>query len=199
MKKTSSPNEQGIAFGGTEIRYLDTGAGNAVLVLQTAGRSGVVDRLTHQFRVIALEIRDPGEPHNLAGIIGQAADKSGVTRYCLIAESKLTPIAIAHAIDFGERIEGLVLIAPTASALDDFRLEEIKAPTLVLFGTGDEIGCKSGRIYARRIENCFFTLVYDAGMDVAADRPDALHAVVRDFLEYREKFVVGHESSAINP
>src|SRR5262249_18808570 len=127
----------------------------------------------------------------------------GITKYCLIAESELAAIAIAHAIAFGDLVEALILLAPScpSSGADiDLPLEELNAPTLVFFGTRDQVvKPETERIYARRVPKCFYTLVYDAGHDIGADRPQALLAVVRDFLEHREKFLVPHGSSVINP
>jgi len=146
---------------------------------------------------------------DVAKAAAETGERLGLTRYCLIGEAELAAAAIAHAIDFAERVEALILVAPapsltasgetSAGAGADLRLEDIQTPTLVLFGTRDEMGCKAGRSYARRIASCFYTLVYDSGPDIAGDRPQALYAVVRDFLEHRERFVLGQESSALNP
>jgi pimeloyl-ACP methyl ester carboxylesterase len=195
--------------GSSEIRYLDMGSGNPVLVLQATLENALVDQLSRHFRVIAFDLCGPRDPVDVAKAVAETADRLAVTSYCLIGESELAASAVAHAIDFSERVEALILVAPTTSptvagdtsqgAAADLRLEEIHAPTLALFGTRDEMGCESGRAYARRIANCFYTLVYDSGHDIARDRPQALCAVVSDFLEHREKFVLGHESSVINP
>jgi hypothetical protein len=42
-------------------------------------------------------------------------------------------------------------------------------------------------------------LVYDAGHVIEAERPEALFAAVRDFLEHRETFVVSRKNTVINP
>lgn len=80
------------------------------------------------------------------------------------------------------------------------RLVDIKAATLVLFGTRDGvIPPEMGRSYVERIPNCYYALVYDAGHVIEAERPEALFAAVRDFLEHRETFVVSRKSTVINP
>ena len=55
------------------------------------------------------------------------------------------------------------------------------------------------RVYRARIPNCNISLVYDAGHLIEAERPDALINVVSDFVERRETFIVGRESTVINP
>jgi hypothetical protein len=41
--------------------------------------------------------------------------------------------------------------------------------------------------------------VYDAGHVIEAERPEALFAAVRDFLDQRETFIVSRKSTIINP
>jgi hypothetical protein len=47
--------------------------------------------------------------------------------------------------------------------------------------------------------NCHYVLVYDAGHEVGADRPEAFASLVSDFLVRREAFIVNQRSSLINP
>jgi pimeloyl-ACP methyl ester carboxylesterase len=177
--------------------------GKTVVVLQGSRKNAIVDQLSHHFRVVALEVHAARDLARVTEAFAEAVERYSIRKFCLVAESDLAPAAIAQAIASGDALEALILIAPQAmgtnGAAEDLPLEEIKAPTLVLFGTRDELVTpESGRIYARRIPNCFYTLVYDAGHDIASDRPQALHGLVRDFLEHREEFVFPHESSVIS-
>jgi pimeloyl-ACP methyl ester carboxylesterase len=177
--------------------------GKTVVVLQGSSKNALVDQLSHQFRVVALEVQDARDLASVTKTFAEAVERHSIRTFCLVAESDVAPAAIAQAIAAGDALEALILIAPQAmgtnGAAKDLPLEEIKAPTLVLVGTRDElVAPESGRIYARRIPNCFYTLVYDSGHDIDIDRPQALHGLVRDFLEYREKFVFPHESSVIS-
>ena len=84
-------------------------------------------------------------------------------------------------------------------ALED-RLGEIQVPVVVLFGTEDKmIPPTMGPSYVQRIPNCHFVLVYDAGHEIGADRPEAFTSVVADFLQRHERFVVGRDTTVINP
>jgi pimeloyl-ACP methyl ester carboxylesterase len=198
----NSYHEQVISVGGNELRYTDTGLGSAVLLLQQVPNRSVADQLAVKFRVIDVKVRE-GKVSQVAQALSSLRAQLGVSKHFLIAESDLASAALTHAIESGDSVEALVLIAPMAGVSNgaaDLTLEEIKAPTLVLYGTRDQVVTpETGRIFARRIAKCFYTLVYDAGHDIAADRPQALCAVVGDFLEHREKFVVRHEPSVINP
>jgi pimeloyl-ACP methyl ester carboxylesterase len=177
--------------------------GKTVVVLQGSRKNAIVDQLSPQFRVVALEVQAARDLASVSEAFAEAIKRHGISTFCLVAESDVAPAAIAQAVAAGDALEALILIAPLATgpngAAKDLPLEEIKSPTLVLFGTRDELAApESGRIYARRIPNCFYTLVYDSGHDIDIDRPQALHGLVRDFLEHREKFVFPHESSAVN-
>src|SRR5262249_34883736 len=119
-------------------------------------------RLSESFRVVTLEVRDFHNRQRLAEALSRVTVELGITKYCLIAESELAAIAIARAIAFGDLVEALILLAPScpSSGADiDLPLEELNAPTLVLFGTRDQVvKPETGRIYARRIPKCFYTL-----------------------------------------
>jgi pimeloyl-ACP methyl ester carboxylesterase len=79
-------------------------------------------------------------------------------------------------------------------------LERIDVPTLVIFGTRDRvIPPQMGRVYREKMPNCHYVLVYDAGHEVGADRPEAFASLVADFLARREAFIVNQRSSLINP
>ena len=80
------------------------------------------------------------------------------------------------------------------------RLPELAVPTLVLFGTEDRvIPPEMGRVYREKVPSCSYLLVYDAGHEVAADRPEAFAAVVADFLTHREQFIVSQASGLKYP
>jgi pimeloyl-ACP methyl ester carboxylesterase len=198
----NSRSQYPIAGDGNAPRFSDAGSGNAVLVLHSASRA-LKDRLAENFRVITLETGDSREPQSIAQSLRRTAEQLAIAKYSLIAGSEFAEAAMAHTIDSADSVESLILIAPkdaSNGASIDLHLEQCKAPTLVLFGTRDQVvASEAGRAYARRIPKSFYTLVYDAGHDIGADRPQALHAVVRDFLEHGEKFVIAYESSVINP
>ena len=137
-------------------------------------------------------------------LVRETADKLALAKYSLMSASEFAPAAIAHAIESGDAIQALILLAPSDAGTNGSPTalppEQIKAPTLVLVGTRDEDAVlETCRNYARRIPNCYYTLVYDAGRDIAADRPQALCSLVSDFLERRERFALPRESSTINP
>ncbi|HEX8966577.1 MAG TPA: alpha/beta hydrolase [Chloroflexota bacterium] len=80
------------------------------------------------------------------------------------------------------------------------RLAGIGVPTLVVFGTLDSmIPPEMGRVYRAKMPHCHFVLLYDAGHEAAADRPEAFSSLVADFLERREAFIVTRKSSLLNP
>ena len=80
------------------------------------------------------------------------------------------------------------------------RLLEIPCATLVVFGSKDLlVSAETTGSYRANIPTCNVSLVYDAGHLVAAERPEALINAVSDYVENRETFIVGRQSSVINP
>ena len=91
---------------------------------------------------------------------------------------------------------------PIASGNDDAAalLPQLQCPTLAIFGQEDRIvPPDTARLWRELAPNCNIGFVYDAGHAVGIDRPDALIAVVSDFVRRRETFIVENRSSVINP
>lgn len=80
------------------------------------------------------------------------------------------------------------------------RLRDLATPTLVLFGTLDQvIPPEMGRLYKELMPNCHLVFVYDAGHAIGAERPEAFAEVVSDFIERREAFVISRTETVIHP
>ena len=80
------------------------------------------------------------------------------------------------------------------------RMRELPTPTLVLFGALDRVmPPEMGRHYKTLLPNCHLVFVYDAGHEIDTDRPEAFAAVVEDFLERHEAFLISRTETVINP
>jgi pimeloyl-ACP methyl ester carboxylesterase len=208
------------------IKYREGGRGKTVIILHGGDLvqpSPLEKLLSAEFRVLALMISNADRraaeqssdwarmlPHALA----HAAGVGGSERLALVSTDANAPLALRLTLEQSERIDALVLIAPQPifpelrgpsswSGHDSVlanRLAEIKAPTLLLLGTEDEvISQQTGRIYAERLPNCYYVLVYDAGHSIETERPQTLLVTIRDFLEHRETFVVNRASTVLDP
>jgi pimeloyl-ACP methyl ester carboxylesterase len=79
-------------------------------------------------------------------------------------------------------------------------LAALTLPVLVVFGTKDQVVPPAmGRIYRELMPTSHFVLLYDAGHEADADRPEAFADLVTDFLERREGFLVNQESGLYHP
>jgi pimeloyl-ACP methyl ester carboxylesterase len=80
------------------------------------------------------------------------------------------------------------------------RLPALSIPTLVLFGTVDQvIPPDMGHFYKELLPNCNLVFVYDAGHAISSDRPEAFVEAVADFIERREAFVISRTDTVIHP
>jgi len=209
--------EHFVQVDGLRIRYLEAGQGGPVVVLHSAEgltQSPLHTLLARHFRVIAVEI--PGFEQSskdaqlakrraAAHTLTRAIVSLGLEHYVLVSTSTDTPLALWQVITAPAGVDALVLISPAANSFTHdpelaHRLEEIQAPTLILIGTNDTtILPETGRLYVERMPNCYYTLVYDADHTIAVERPEALLAAVRDFVERHGAFIVERNSTAINP
>jgi pimeloyl-ACP methyl ester carboxylesterase len=80
------------------------------------------------------------------------------------------------------------------------RMRDLAVPTLVLFGTADQvIPPEMGHFYKELLPNCSLVFVYDAGHAISTDRPEAFAEVVADFVERHEAFVISRSPTVIHP
>lgn len=91
------------------------------------------------------------------------------------------------------------LAAPTREELEA-RMASFQPPVLVVWGTEDRvIPSEMGRVYVEKLPSAFFFLLYDAGHEADADRPEAFSELVTEFLEGRAEFVVNRRSGVVHP
>ncbi len=215
-----------VRLDGSQVRYLEAGHGEPVVVLARGDDPSSLplsNMLAEHFHVFVFDISHlapsasnqlPILSRDLARTLARAADAAGLKRYALVSTSADVAIALWQAIDVPQQIDALVLISPAlvlseqSDAGNDLftdpelvgRLSELQAPVLLLVGTEDQaIPRETGRTYVERIPHCYYVLVYDAGREIEAQRPDALFAVVHDFLKRRETFIVKRPGTAVNP
>ena len=202
--------ERSIQVDGTPLRYLEAGQGSPVVILAGELRlSAFASLLAQQFRVVVLELpaSTDQEQEAVASRLNRAAAALGLGHYVVIGSDNAAALALWQAVDAPDHIDGLALISPmvllpeaTAKSALTGRLGEVRTPTLVLFGTNDPaIPPETGRLYVERLPECYYALSYDAGHDIAGDRPEALSEAVSDFVERRGTFIVERNSTALHP
>lgn len=92
------------------------------------------------------------------------------------------------------------VMGPARDQALESRMPGLNVPVLVVFGTMDRmIPPEMGRLYCEKLPNCHLVLMYDAGHEADADRPEAFVSVVSDFLQRHEAFLVNRQSGLINP
>lgn len=159
----------------------------------------------------------------LAATMLQAIRSLGIDAFNLIGRSFGGTTALWMAMQASERLLALVLEAPAAFREEGARpatnhplvlrlrrpardpeleagVRTLATPTLVLFGTRDDVIPPSmGRIYKELLPNGHLVFVYDAGHGISTDRPEAYTEVVVDFLERHEAFVISRAQTVIHP
>jgi pimeloyl-ACP methyl ester carboxylesterase len=209
----ASQTERLVDVAGESIRYWEAGAGEVVVILDGlgAGMAQLQDALAGKYRVIRLEPDGTGTSKDVAYQMVQAVREITSGKITLIAASGSANAAIWHALEATQAVGALVLISPVAvlpageadggrDAGLESRMGEIECATLVVFGLNDRtIAPEAAGVYKASISNCHVSLVYDAGHNIMADRPEALIDVVSDFVERGEAFIVARHSGLINP
>jgi pimeloyl-ACP methyl ester carboxylesterase len=115
-------------------------------------------------------------------------------------ERRLDTTPLPPEVDAKQReLVGRLIGPPRDAELED-AMRELDVPTLVLFGTEDRLTPPElGRHYRELLPSCHFVIVYDAAHALYDDRPEAFAAILADFLEHREQFVVQRQSGLLYP
>jgi pimeloyl-ACP methyl ester carboxylesterase len=91
------------------------------------------------------------------------------------------------------------LVTPSREELEA-RMADFRPPVLVVWGTDDRmIPSEMGRVYVEKLPTAFLFLMYDAGHEADADRPEAFTDLVSEFIERGAEFVVTHRTGVIHP
>lgn len=124
----------------------------------------------------------------------------GVESFDVLAHGPAAVEALRLALDQPARAHAVVLAAappPEDSALLE-RFALAKIPTLTLFGTRDrEVPPETGRRWRALLPGSHVVFLYDAGHELAADRPQAFADIVLDFLSDPAVFLVNRRDGAV--
>jgi pimeloyl-ACP methyl ester carboxylesterase len=195
--------ERRIAVSGAEIRLLEGGAGEPLLVLPaTSGPSPspALERLAGRYRVIALGLA-AAAPRETAARAAAAAAALGVSPCDVLGTAAGALAALWLAADAPGAVRALVLESPPEPEADlAGRLPGVTVPALLLCGTRDGGAAPGPGVAGQRLlPNAFLTYLYDAGPDLQADRPAAFAAVVADFLARQGAFLVRAGTAPVVP
>lgn len=126
----------------------------------------------------------------------------GLESFDLLAQGTAAEEALRLAVMRPGAVRALILAAasPPADAALVEHFAALKIPTLALFGTSDErVPPETGRRWRALLPGCHLIFVYDAGHDLAVERPEAFLDVVLDFLSDPTAFLVNRRSGALQP
>lgn len=174
----------------------EQGQGRPVVALG-AGFSGSPAHaaLARGFRVIALDAND-----------GQAAADwiaaQGFETCGLLALGEAAPAALTAAALAGEKVNAAVFVSPQGLLGNDSvapLLTSAPAPKCVLVGCDDKAQPRDAAArYKTSLSRSNVVLVWEAGADIAADRPEALASAAGDFLDRQGRFGFVTDSVAVS-
>jgi pimeloyl-ACP methyl ester carboxylesterase len=176
--------------GAERFRLWGTSFGGAVALWMAIGAPDAIE---------ALVLEAPGAILPEGGI--RPSNTPEEMRSRLYAHPERQPVASPPDPEVVKKQRALLDRLTRPSRADtEAQLAGLNVPTLVIFGTKDGvISPELGRVYREKMPNCNYVLVFDAGHEVAADRPEAFVSLVSDFLERREAFIVSQTSSLLHP
>ncbi len=120
----------------------------------------------------------------------------------LLAHAQAAEEALRLALRRPLAVHALVLAAaaPPADLALVARFAELTVPTLAVLGTRDgEVPPETGRRWRALLPRCHLVFLYDAGHDLAADRPQAFADIVLDFISDPGAFLVNRRDGTLHP
>jgi len=169
------------------------GSGAPVVWLHAGDKPAAVSLLARHFRVLGFTIGRTTRIQDdaVANAIGpHASEPVG-----LIADATSAHAALQFAAARPDLVRALVLIAPPAP---DKVPGEFKTPVMALFGTRNA-PAHIGRSMREIISGCHVMFVYDTDQDMANQRPEAVAAILREFLQAGDRFLVTSKSGKLYP
>ena len=167
---------------------VELGVGRPVLVMGAAPGSPGLAALAARFRVFALADTNAAADW----VAAQDFDPLGI-----VGVGQATDAALDLARALRDRADALVLVSPPATLGERERLMApiCVAPICVLVGDRDTAAAPLA--HYRRTLNASTVLVFEAGADILADRPDAFASAAGDFLDRKARFAFA-ESAALS-
>lgn len=139
-------------------------------------------------------------PESLAQRVPICESADGFESVNVLAFAAAAQAALRLALSRPQAVRALVLAAaapPTDPSLAR-QLVDLQVPTLVLLGTRDAQSPPAlGRQWRDLQPRCHVVFVYDAGHDLAADRPDAFADAVIDFIQDPHAFLINRRDGAL--
>jgi pimeloyl-ACP methyl ester carboxylesterase len=164
------------------------------------GKTALWLALQQKERVLALVLEAPAaiRPEGWAPPSGSPEE---MARHLYAHPERLAVMPAPHpVVQAKTRALVLRIRGPHRDADFERRLPNLTVPTLVLFGTADQvIPPGMGHLYQELMPNCHLVFVYDAGHAISTERPEAFTEVVTDFLERHEAFVISRTPTVIHP
>lgn len=186
-----------VEIDGVRVSWMESGEGTPIVHFAAADAPTATrahELLAREYRVIVFDRRDSAE---LTPALVKAVAALG--RVNVMGSAAGTATALALALALPAQVQALVLEAPTAPGADP-RLATFDTPTLVVFGTDDDVASPAlGRVYKERLPNAHLVFVYRGGHTIGVHRPEAFAEVVLDFLERHEAFVISRANTVIHP
>jgi hypothetical protein len=183
---------------GRRLAYFEAGSGDPIVaVVGDGGRPSRAHALLAARRrvVVFATPADARIPQEAARRIGVALAALGIRRFDLIGEGAGAAAALWLGLAPGVEVGAVVLAAP--DGLPDEACREMQRPVLVLCGTAGQ--SDNGDRCRRLLPDCHFMFVYDAGVAIGAERPEAFAFIAREFFERRDLFLVSRENGAAFP
>jgi pimeloyl-ACP methyl ester carboxylesterase len=197
-----------VAVAGGTLRYAEAGAGETVVCIVDTGQTGPSQAhalIAARRRVVFFDMPRGEAPPAFARTIAAAVAALGIARCDVMGQGAGATAALWLALEREGAIDAVALVGPVA--LDggggkdlERRLGAMKRPVLALFGTKDAIAPpESGDRYRAALPDCNLMFVYEAGHDIAHDRPEALAFIALEFFERKDLFLVSRESGVTLP
>jgi pimeloyl-ACP methyl ester carboxylesterase len=181
------------------ISELDAAGSGATVVLLQSGAtpSRIGQILARSFRVVRYAVAevDAEQAGAAAAELAAVIAARGPDPVGVIADAASLSAALALVTARPELVRALALLAPP---IPDQAPAEIKTPVLALFGTR-AMPAQVGRRMRAAIANCNVVLVYDADKDLAIQRPEAVAAVLHEFMSAGDRFLVTGKSGKLYP
>ena len=198
MAARAKVKERTIAIGDASIFCREAGRADAPAILFLHGAAFSTDTwrdlgtLSHfaglGFRAVAVDLPGYGrsEPSTLqpVALFERLFDLLNLDRPVVVSPSMSGRFAFTLALEAPDQIRGFVPVAPAGFSEFSHRFKDIKAPTLIIWGTKDTLFPVSlANLMAQHIPDSRLVLIEDAPHPCYLDHAAAFHGAIDAFLK----------------
>ena len=125
-----------------------------------------------------------GELSRGPGFVSDYLSSSGMEHIFVLGASMGGGISVLSLLEFPEKIDGIIAVAPAWIEKEEPRMKSIEKPALFIWGSDDKVvPPELGRVYSKAVKGSKLEIVNGSGHPVYLEKTEQFYSVLDKFLK----------------